>query len=70
MEHARCNAHCRGCDRCFTGTSAFDRHRSGPFEARECLDPDGVKKLYAHDGSCDVSEAEQRDGVIVWSTVE
>lgn len=30
---------CSGCYRNFSSDTAFDRHRRGPYSARECLDP-------------------------------
>lgn len=65
-----CNAHCRGCDTCFTGTSAFDRHRKGPHTARVCVDPDTVEKLHPHQGECRVSGAEVRPKRVVYATQE
>lgn len=53
---ASCGAHCRACDRCFSGTKAFDAHRAGSFRdgERHCLDPEGVEKLTARPGACRV----------------
>ena len=31
--------HCAGCHRTFATSSLFDRHRTGPWEDRLCLDP-------------------------------
>lgn len=33
---------CAACNRYFNSVSAFDKHRSGPAEARVCLDPAGL----------------------------
>lgn len=31
--------HCAVCHRDFMGLGAFDKHRTGPYDARECVDP-------------------------------
>jgi hypothetical protein len=34
-----CRFHCAACGRHFLSLRAFDRHRSGSYDARFCLDP-------------------------------
>jgi hypothetical protein len=43
MPRDACTTHCVECDTCFSGTSAFDAHRSGPPEDRRCEDPAEVR---------------------------
>ena len=33
---------CRGCGEVFSTVGNFDRHRSGPWESRVCLEPTAV----------------------------
>jgi hypothetical protein len=63
-----CNAHCRSCGGHFSSTSAFDRHRVGPWDDRRCLEPDEFKRLYGYTGDCDLLGGEAETDVPVFST--
>lgn len=63
-----CNAHCRECGGHFSSTSAFDRHREGPWDDRRCGDPEDHARLYSYTGDCDIAGAEDKKGITVWST--
>jgi len=63
-----CKAHCRSCGRHFTSTSAFDRHRTGPWDDRSCADPSSVDRLYEYEGECDLKRGDPDPEAAVWST--
>ena len=56
MSAPRCTHHCRGCDQHFTSLQAFDAHRTGPMDARECLSAVGAGLVARSGGVCVVSD--------------
>lgn len=59
-----CRYHCRGCGGHFTSLEAFDLHRDGPYDARECAYP---VDLAEHEGVC-ATVSPTRSGVTVYSS--
>ena len=49
-----CRYHCRTCDLHFASLNAFDVHRSGPWTARVCDDPDD--RFVSDQGLCHISD--------------
>lgn len=58
-------SHCDGCHATFATLDLFDRHRTGPWEARRCLDP-ATENL----GTMKRPVAVAQDDEGVWSTPE
>lgn len=48
-----CSLHCCSCDAHFHGLGAFDRHRIGAWDKRECIDPALATKMQSTPGLCD-----------------
>lgn len=56
--------HCPACHRSFGGTSLGDTHRSGPWDARVCLDPATLRRRTKADG--DIGPLMEQDEHGVW----
>ena len=66
-----CQCHCTACNGCYSGVAAFDAHRSGPPDARVCLDPADVKRLQVktESGQCELGWPGEVRAVTLWQVV-
>ena len=63
---AKCTYHCRECGQHFVSLTAFDKHITGPIEARECVDAESMG-MSGMKGICAIASAKKHKGMI-WTT--
>jgi hypothetical protein len=66
MATTSCTYHCATCGRHFASLTAFDRHRTGPWEDRNCSDPEDLD-MTGLKGTCNLTSSRKHKGT-VWTT--
>lgn len=64
-----CRFHCAACGRHFLSLRGFDRHRSGPWEARVCLEPADDTETFrpiTAEGLCKLNGGAIARGETIW----